>query len=292
MPSGSLVAATGTNDQEDDELVTTAAWSWTGPNAGDQRGLRPPSKLLWLAEYRAIWELGFSLTATPLLMTAPRGDGHPVLVLPGFLVSDVSTTMLRRYLSALGYDTYGWELGRNLGGVRRMRAKLRARLSEIHARTGKTVTLIGWSLGGVYARDLAHAMPAAVRSVITLGSPFSRSRNASNITDIYEMVSGEGEWDDRMSDRHEFDAIGGDLPMPSTSIWSKIDGVVSWETSVLRSNARTENIEVVGASHVGLGVNAPVLWAVADRLALPEGTFTPFARRGPFAIAYGAAAAA
>jgi hypothetical protein len=273
--------------------VTTASYSWAGANAGDHRGLRPPSKLLWLAEYRAVWELGFSLTAAPLLLTAPRGDGHPVLVLPGFLVSDVSTTMLRRYLRTLGYDAYGWELGRNFGGIRRMRAKLRERLSTIHAKTGKTVTLIGWSLGGVYARDLALAMPQMVRSVITLGSPFSRNRNASNISDVYEAVSGEGEWsEDAASAGHEFDAISGDLPMPSTSIWSKIDGVVSWETSRLRENARTENIEVLGASHVGLGVNAAVLWAIADRLALPEGTFAPFARTGPFAIAYGAAAAA
>lgn len=270
--------------------MTTASWNWAGAGTGDDRGLRPPSKLLWLSEYRSLWEFGFSMAASPLLLTAPRGDGHPVLVLPGFLVSDVSTTMLRRYLRALGYDAYGWELGRNFGGIRRMRAKLRERLDTIAAKTRQKVSLIGWSLGGVYARDLALAAPQHVRSVITLGSPFSRSRNASNISDVYEAVSGEREWHTGDETPHEYDAIRGELPMPSTSIWSRIDGIVSWRSSVLTPGARSENIEVLGASHVGLGVNAAVLWAVADRLAQPHGTFTPFARGGPFAIAYGAAA--
>jgi pimeloyl-ACP methyl ester carboxylesterase len=264
--------------------MTSASWDSAASKAGSHRGLRPPSKLLWLAEYRALWELGFSLAATPLLLSAPRGDGHPVLVLPGFLVSDISTSLLRRYLGLLGYDAYGWELGRNFGGIARMRAKLRDRLRQIHDQTGKKVSLVGWSLGGVYARDLALAMPYAVRSVITLGSPFTRSPHASNISDVYEFVSGEGPWDEGT---HEFDAIAGALPMPSTTIWSKVDGVVSWKSSVLASGARSENIEVLGASHIGLGANAAVLWAVADRLAQREGSFAPFARGGPFAIAYG-----
>ena len=141
----------------------------------------------------------------------------------------------------------------------------------------------------MYARDLALSMPDAVRSVVTLGSPFSRSPNASNISDVYEFVSGEGPWDNGERTEHEFDAIAGDLPMPSTSIWSKVDGDRDLARVGLKTNAHAENIEVIGASHIGLGVNAPVLWAVADRLALPEGTFTPFARGGPFAIAYGSA---
>ena len=251
------------------------------------RQLRPPGLGLLLAEVRGIFEFNASLLLSPLLMRAPKGDGHPVLVLPGFLVSDISTTLLRRYLSLLGYDTHGWELGRNFGGVARMRAKLRERLADIHLRTGKQVALIGWSLGGVYARDLALAMPDAVRSVITLGSPFSRDPNASNISDLYEVVSGEGPWDKGEQIAHEFDAIREDLPMPATSIWSKVDGIVSWRSSVLKENAHAENIEVIGASHVGLGGNAAVLWAVADRLAQPAGTFAPFTPSGPFAIAYG-----
>lgn len=268
--------------------MTTASWDFAGSTAGNHRGIRPPSRLLWLAEYRALWEAGFTLTASPLLLAAPRGDGHPVLVLPGFLVSDVSTTMLRQYLNLLGYETHGWELGRNYGGITRMRTKLRDRLRQIHEKTGKKVSIVGWSLGGVYARDLAVGVPDAVRSVVTLGSPFSRNPNSSNISDVYEFVSGEGPWDKGEQTPHELDALAGDLAMPSSSIWSKVDGIVSWHSSVLRPNARTENIEVIGASHIGLGVSAPVLWAVADRLAQADGTFAPFGRGGPFAIAYGA----
>jgi len=269
--------------------MTTAGCAWSGSRAGDSHGMRAPSRLLWLAEYRALWEAGFSISASPLLLGAPRGDGHPVLVLPGFLVGDLSTTMLRGYLKLLGYETHGWELGRNFGGIARMRVKLRERLTQISEQSARKVSVVGWSLGGVYARDLALAMPDAVRSVITLGSPFSRSPNASNISDVYEFVSGEGPWDNGEPTEHEFDAIAGDLPMPATSIWSKVDGVVTWRSSVVEANAHAENIEVIGASHIGLGANAAVLWAIADRLALPDGSFTPFARGGPFAVAYGSA---
>src|ERR1700679_2732345 len=144
----------------------TAGFTWSGSGTGDQHKLRPPSKLLCLTEYRALWEAGFALTASPLLLGAPRGDGHPVLVLPGFLVSDLSTTMLRSYLKMLGYETHGWELGRNFGGIARMRTKLRDRLQQISGPSGRKVSIVGWSLGGVYARYLALAMPDQVRSVI------------------------------------------------------------------------------------------------------------------------------
>jgi pimeloyl-ACP methyl ester carboxylesterase len=255
-----------------------------------RKRFRPPSRLLWLAEYRSVYELGFSLLAAPLLLGAPAGDGHPVLVLPGFLASDLSTEPLRRYLARLGYDAYAWDLGRNFGGVMRMRHTLRRRLASIHAATGRKVSIVGWSLGGIYARMLALDEADAVRSVITLGTPFSRDPDASNVSAVYEAVSGERRSDEERRARtvfaHAFDRIGGDLAVPSTSIYSKLDGVVDWRASLLRENGRTENIEVFGASHVGLGVNAAVLWATADRLAQPEGTFAPFGRGGPFALAY------
>ena len=253
--------------------------------------LKAPSRWLWLAEARALYEFGFSILAAPLLLAAPRGDGHPVLVLPGFLASDVSTEPMRSYLKALGYDAHAWELGRNVGGVTRLRNKLQNRLDHVHKKTGRTVSIIGWSLGGIYARMLALDRPAAVRSVITLGSPFSRDPHASNISNLYERVTGEGPTlEEKMARRvfaHAFDLIAGDLPMPSSSIYSKLDGIVDWRACLLRENARTENVEVVGASHSGLGVHAPVLWVVADRLAQKEGTFTPFSPSGPFVLGYG-----
>jgi pimeloyl-ACP methyl ester carboxylesterase len=153
--------------------------------------LRAPGLGLLLAEVRGLFEFNASLLLSPLLMCAPRGDGHPVLALPGFLASDLSMAPMRRYLRELGYDTYAWQMGRNTGGVSRMRASLRDRLAEIHAATGRKVSLVGWSLGGVYARDLALQSPDMVRCVVTLGSPFANDVRATNATRLYEALSGE-----------------------------------------------------------------------------------------------------
>ena len=244
--------------------------------------LRAPGLGLLLAEARGIFELNASLLLSPLLMRAPRGDGHPVLLLPGFLASDLSMAPMRRYLRELGYDAHAWRMGRNLGGVARMRVALRDRLAEIHAAAGRKVSIVGWSLGGVYARDLALQAPDMVRCVVTLGSPFANDVRATNATRLYEALSGEGA-DDNPELRA---AIAGDLPVPATSIYSRTDGIVNWRTCLLRPSDTAENIEVHLASHVGLGVNPAALWAVADRLAQPEGEFRQFDRSGPFAIAY------
>src|SRR6516225_7805134 len=127
--------------------------------ADASKRLRPPGLVLLLAEARGILEFNASLLLSPLLLRAPRGDGHPVLTLPGFLASDLSMVPMRRYLSELGYHTNAWRMGRNLGGLARMRDTLRARVAEIHASTGRKVSLVGWSLGGIYARDLALQVP-------------------------------------------------------------------------------------------------------------------------------------
>jgi pimeloyl-ACP methyl ester carboxylesterase len=246
--------------------------------------LRPPSLGLLLAEARGVFEFNASLLLSPLLMRAPKGDGHPVLTLPGFLASDLSMVPMRRYLKELGHDTHAWNIGRNLGGVARTRAALRDRLAEIHSFTGRKVSVVGWSLGGVYARDLALQAPDMVRDVVTLGSPFANDIRATNATRLYEALSGEV-----VEDNAELrTAIAGDLPVPATSIYSRTDGIVNWRTCLLRPSDIAENIEVHLASHVGLGVNPAALWAVADRLAQGEGEFRQFDRSGPFAIAYAA----
>ena len=256
----------------------------SSPDGGELTGkpLRPPGLGLLLAEMRGIFEFNLSLVTAPLLLRAPRGDGHPVLALPGFLASDLSMAPMRRYLTELGYEAHAWRMGRNLGGIARLRNALRDRLAEIHASSGRKVSLVGWSLGGVYARDLALNAPDMVRYVVTLGSPFANDVRATNATRLYEALSGETVGDDP-----EFvDAIAGDLPVPTSSVFSRADGVVNWHTCLLRPSAAAENIEVYLASHVGLGVNPAVLWAVADRLAQQEGQFNQFDRSGPFAIAY------
>src|ERR1700760_343171 len=110
--------------------------------------LRPPSRTLMFLEGRAIHELGAFVGALPLLSLAPRGDGHPVLVLPGLITSDVSTRPLRTFLSSKGYVVSGWLQGRNLGlrdGVQDEMVALLEKLNDLH---GRKVSLIGWSLGG------------------------------------------------------------------------------------------------------------------------------------------------
>src|SRR3979411_1027572 len=238
---------------------------------------------MMLAEARSVFELNSSLLLSPLLMRAPRGDGHPVLALPGFLAGDLSMAPMRRYLKELGYDTHAWNLGRNLGGVASKRSALRDLLTQIHETTARKVSIIGWSLGGIYARDLALQLPEMVRAVITLGSPFANDITATNATKLYEALPGGG----INENRETWQAIAGDLPVPATSIYSRTDGIVNWHTSLLRPSDTAENIEVHLASHIGLGVNAAALWAVADPLAQAEGEFHPFDRSGPFDMAYG-----
>jgi pimeloyl-ACP methyl ester carboxylesterase len=249
-----------------------------------QDRLKPPGKLLLLAECRVVAEFALGVASLPALARAPKGDGHTVLVLPGFLTSDRSTEFLRGILQRLGFNAVGWELGRNLGGLYGMRERLRDKVAALRQSAGGRVSLVGWSLGGVYARDLALGLPDMVRGIVTLGSPFSGDLRANNVGRLYDVVSGESVDDARSED---VAALAGDLKVPATSIYSRTDGIVHWRTSLVREAARAENIEVRGASHLGLGVNPAVLWAVADRLSQPEGVFVPFNRKGPFALAYG-----
>ncbi len=250
------------------------------------QAIKPPSSLLAATELgRAIIELGTLPLAAPMLMGAPRGDGHPVLVLPGFVTTDLSTTVLRRFLSQLGYDAHAWELGRNLGprAIGWEGEKLIARLEAVHASTGRKVSLVGWSLGGILARQLSRRRPELVRQVISLGSPFAGDPRASNVWKAYEFLTGQ-----RLKDpgtRAQLDESATVPPVPSTAIFSKGDGVVAWQNCIEPEADTTDNIEVNG-SHCGLGVNAAVLYAVADRLALPEGDWKPFERRGLRTLVY------
>jgi hypothetical protein len=247
-----------------------------------QRRLRPPSLALTLIEGRGVFELASTYALKGVLKTAPKGDGHPVIVLPGFLASDHSTVPLRQYLKELGYDARGWGQGQNLGRFYKMRTILEAQVDSVFEQTGRKVSLIGWSLGGVFARYLSLVKPDKVRSVITLGSPFAADINATSAKKLYELLSQEGP--PRPGD---IERIGGDLPVPNSSIYTKLDGIVNWKTCISKPAPNSETIEVRLASHVGIGVNPAAFWAVADRLAQGEGVFKPFAKKGPFALAYG-----
>lgn len=248
--------------------------------------IAPPSKLLALTELgRAVFELGTLPIAAPWLMTAPRGDGHPVMVLPGFTTTDLSTTVLRRYLRQLGYDAHAWELGRNLGprAIGWGGEKLVERLEALHATTGQRVSLVGWSLGGILARQLSRRRPDLVRQVITLGSPFAGDPRATNVWKAYEWMTGQRLKDEDTQRQLRESELA--PPVPSTAIFSKEDGIVAWQNCLEPETPTTDNIEVHG-SHCGLGVNGAVLYAVADRLAQPDGDWHPFERKGVKAVVY------
>lgn len=237
---------------------------------------QPPSRLLMLAEARAVFELGAFYAARPLLGMLPKGDGHPVLVLPGFMASDTSTVPMRNLLEDLGYAAHGWGLGRNVriddGRVR----ELVSLLERIHAESGRKVSIVGWSLGGVLARELAKMLPHLVRQVITLGSPISDNRDYTNASKLFAMLNGDDPAPVRHG--HRFGGLHQAPPVPTTSILTRGDGIVHWRGSVQHPHAghgQTENIEVF-ASHLGLGVNPSVMYALADRLALEEGKWKPF----------------
>jgi pimeloyl-ACP methyl ester carboxylesterase len=240
----------------------------------------PPSRELLLLEVRAVWELGAFFAAYPLLRLAQRGDGHPVLVLPGLAASDTSTRPLRTYLKDQGYAAHGWKLGANHGPRPGAEAKMQARLAELAERYGKRVSVIGWSLGGVFAREMARRAPGQVRSVISLGSPFAGAPRASNAWKLYERASQR-----KVEDWPERERMRIPPPVPSTAIFSRSDGIVAWQGCLERDGPLSENIEVEG-SHCGLGHNPAVLYAVADRLAQPEGGWRPFERTGVKGLIY------
>ena len=220
-----------------------------GSREESERRLRPPNICLMLAEGRGLFEFNSSLLLLPLLMRAPRGDGHPVLTLPGFLASDLSMAPMRRYLKALGYDTYAWSLGRNVGGVGRMRQSLRDLLRRISDSTGRKVSIIGWSLGGIYAREVAKCRPDLVEKVVTLGTPFSGDMRANNVWRIYELVAGHPVDDPPL----DID-IAAKPPVPTLAIWSRRDGAIAPAAARGKEGERDRAVEI-DSTHMGYAVS-------------------------------------
>jgi pimeloyl-ACP methyl ester carboxylesterase len=242
------------------------------------RDVKAPSIALALTEGgRALADLVSLQGASPLLSFAPSGDGHPVMVLPGFLAAGGTTSPLRRFLKSKNYEPFCWGLGRNLGplAIGPEGELLAQKLESIYRQMKRKVSLVGWSLGGIMARELAKQHPNMVRQVITLGSPFGGPRS-NHAWRIYQGVTGQEIDPEAMRD--VFDNL--EQPpkgIPTTAIFSKGDGVAAWQTCIERRAKNTDNIEVYG-SHCGLGVNPAVHFAVADRLALPEREWQPFDR--------------
>ncbi len=244
-----------------------------------------PTGLLFALELRAIWECMFGCGMyAPLSAVAPKGDGHPVLVIPGLGTTDLSTLFLRRFLTELGYRTYPWGLGRNKAMKDECTDDMIEHVRYIYQLHHKKVSIIGQSLGGVYARELGKECPEMVRQVITLGSPFTGHPLASTGVWLYEMLSGENF---EYADFNKHLEIRLQPPVPSTSIYSKTDGIVAWQCSIEKESAQSENIHIRGHSHCGMGFNPISLFVIANRLSQPEGQWMPFNPRGLGKLLYG-----
>jgi pimeloyl-ACP methyl ester carboxylesterase len=240
-----------------------ARWDSIGP---------PPIWLFAVEQARALSELAKLIARRDLAKRMRPGDGHTVFVLPGFLAGDYSTFPLRRFLHQLHYDTHGWKEGVNFGPNGETLERIGARLVQIHERHGRKLSLVGWSLGGIYAREFARRNRARVRSVITMGTPF-RDVTATHAARLIAMRAGPSP--------DQLDEIRNDLrqpiPVPCTSIFSKTDGVVNWRSCLQDEGPECENIEVQ-CSHTGMGFHPAALAIVANRLALSEGEWHPYSQ--------------
>jgi pimeloyl-ACP methyl ester carboxylesterase len=242
-----------------------------------------PNLLKTLAEMRAFAEIGgFFAARKTLQKRAPDGDGHPVMVLPGFMTSDAFTRSLRGFLEGLGYEPHPWEQGTNLGLRDDICFGIEKRIAEIHQSTGHKVSLIGHSLGGVYVRCIAQRQPKHVRQIITLGTPFNAAFEKQELDSpggalarAYERLNADSR-DDQLPNST---LMCFPPPLPSTSIFSEGDGIVGWEHCVDIANDSTESIRVPG-SHTGMAHNPLVLHVIADRLAQGEGEWRPYSPSG------------
>jgi len=228
-------------------------------------------------ELRSVPELiGFFASAPALWSMLPRGKGRPVLVLPGFMAGDSSTRPLRTLLRALGHNAVGWGLGSNIGPSTKILDGMIELLDHLNQEDGP-VDVIGWSLGGIYGREMARLAPEAVRQVITLGSPFQISDSSeSNVGPMFHALT-KAHSDQIVMPRMP-DHAREQIPVPTTAIYSRTDGIVRWKHCIDPAQPLSENIEVRG-SHCGLGHNPAAVMVIADRLAHVTGQWKPFVPR-------------
>lgn len=244
-----------------------------------------PSVWSSLLEARFFMEMALLPASLPLLMEAPKGDGHPVVLVPGFMAGESTLAALRLFLQNKGYDVHTWGLGRNVGFRGKHANALPQKIRYLHHTTGRKVSLVGWSLGGVFSFYGAETTQECVRSIITLGSPVSvdmmGNQSPPALKAMYRLVSHRlGASAHLMQPRAKAMREHRRLPLPTSCLYSLTDGVVPPQEATIDGDpALHENIQVPG-SHVGLGFNGIVMAIVADRLAQPEGDWKPFAPEG------------
>ena len=232
----------------------------------------PSLGLLGLEPFRAAFEYASMLLSS---VSAPAGDGHAVVVFPGLALGERSTEALRSFCQRSGYTALDWGRGVNQGPAGDIDAwldELTNHVSNLTAAYDQRITLLGWSLGGIYAREVAKKMRRRVRQVITIGTPFAGTPEQNNVGLVYRLVNGQkASMDEALMQR-----LAQAPAVPTTSIYSRSDGIVAWQTCIqYPTHRRTESIEVDG-SHCGMGWNPAVLSVIADRLAQSDAAWRPY----------------
>lgn len=238
-----------------------------------------PSKALLACEFPrgALEYLSGLLSSFRLAESCPRGDGGPVMVLPGLGTTDSATSMLRKFLDDVGYAAYGWNRGRNcgpVGGVDAFVDNLVGDLERLDAHHGEPVRLIGWSLGGLYAREMAKRAPHLVRQVVTLGTPFNGT-DCTHGAALFEKLSGTSLHKDTALTRR----LAQPPMVPTVSVYSKTDGVVAWQASLNPDMPHLQNVELNEVSHLGMVSNPVVYRMLAAKLAAPAPGAVPVLKR-------------
>jgi pimeloyl-ACP methyl ester carboxylesterase len=221
----------------------------------------PPPVLWFFLELRVFFEL--IQVWFIAFLKLPKGDGRSVIVYPGLIARDWMTWPLRYALRRAGYDAHGWGLGMNCGPREGVLEACEAKIAQLAQSSGRPVTLIGWSLGGLMARELAKRNPLTVRDVITMGSPFSGSPRANYAWGIYQRASGE-----TIATAYARFDLYTPPDCPVFSIYTESDGIVHWRGCTQPSPTHVGHYRVYG-SHLGLPASFNVIRAVGMRMAQP-----------------------
>ncbi len=249
-----------------------------------QPDLRPPRLRHTITELgRVALEAGGSVLLRPLLRALPQGDGHTIITIPGFMGADGSTAMLRRFLRGRGYNAVSWGLGRNASDASAdtleefmehrvvIEEQIAMRIAEEYQASGRKVTLIGWSLGGLYSVALAHRYPQWIRQVITLGTPFGDPRGTALFSIMSRVNGTEGTIsDESLQTWVDYTYSGGDLRVPVLTLYSETDGIVGAGIARCEGDPNWVTNMAVAASHVGFPFNPLVFAVIANHLVEPH----------------------